>query len=116
MVIPERTFYHWKKQAEIELKNGESPGLLLHLLESIAWAENQVEMKRYESVRRAILSKLNNTKTVVRTYVDKFGRGVEEITEETIPPNTTVAKMILSRRHPDEYGIRGRKNTGNTKT
>ena len=113
--IPERTFYHWKKQAEIELKNGESSGLLLHLLESIAWAENQFEMKRYESVRRAILSKQNKTKTVVRFYEDKYGRSVKEIIEETILPNTAVPKMIFSRKHPDEYGTIGRKQIENTK-
>jgi len=37
---------------------------------------------------------------------DENGNPVEvtTITEKTFPPNTSISKMILARRFPDEYG------------
>ena len=103
--VPERTFYHWKRQADISSKNGVLSGLLLHLIQSLEQTEEQVLLERQRSIRKPALDYQKKVTRSVETIKDENGDPIEviTITEETFPPNTEISKRMLARRFPDEY-------------
>lgn len=107
--IPERTFYHWKSQGEIAVKNGESSGLLLQLIQSLEQAEEQVLMEHQRNIKIPGLDYLKKVTKSVETITDENGDPVEvtTITEEIIPPNGEISMMMLARRFPDKWGPKG---------
>jgi hypothetical protein len=104
--IPERTFYNWKKHAEIAFEKGQLSGVLLQLIQSLEQAQDRWLLELHKKYYKHKPSRYfkNIKKPFVKIRLDENSEPIEVIIEatNTIPTDKAISKNRLAGTFPTD--------------